>query len=330
MKPKKAFCDCCMDDVNFEIKQQTKTGKIKEKTYSYSAKVPFCKKCGNKLYVPSLHDANLEALYDKYRKENYIVSLKTIKELPEKYSIGKRPLSNLLGWGELTYTRYVDGDVPSLQYSKIISKMYNDPGYFLNILESNKNNISNSAYNKSMNACKKLLKEAISQDKKINQVALCIIYWYKEVSKTALQKNLYYIQGFSKAFTNKFMFSENCQAWIHGPVFREVYDKFESLKLHELHNEPLFDVNIFTDEEFNVISGVLNSLGKYNGDVLEKITHKEKPWLNARKGLKKDERAKNIINKNDIASYFTSVKEKYNMLSPDDIKDYSEAMVQTI
>jgi len=39
----------------------------------------------------------------------------------------------------------------------------------------------------------------------------------------ALQKMLYYVQGIHMALFGKEVFREECEAWAHGPVFREVY-----------------------------------------------------------------------------------------------------------
>ena len=38
--------------------------------------------------------------------------------------IEKRPLSKLLGFGELTITRYLDGQLPSVKYVVVIPKVY--------------------------------------------------------------------------------------------------------------------------------------------------------------------------------------------------------------
>ncbi|RMD01680.1 hypothetical protein D9O40_07865 [Clostridium autoethanogenum] len=40
-------------------------------------------------------------LYNEFRKQHNIVSLKKIIEIPQKYNIGKRPLSLLLGYSNI-------------------------------------------------------------------------------------------------------------------------------------------------------------------------------------------------------------------------------------
>jgi len=64
--------------------------------------------------------------------------LEKILEIPQKYNIGKRPISLLLGWGEMTFTRYCDGDMPTKQYSDVLQRIYDDPAFYLSLLEENK------------------------------------------------------------------------------------------------------------------------------------------------------------------------------------------------
>ena len=47
------------------------------------------------------------------------VSPDEIRAVPARYAIGKRPLSILLGWGELTYTRLLDGNTPTARHASM-------------------------------------------------------------------------------------------------------------------------------------------------------------------------------------------------------------------
>ena len=63
------------------------------------------------VFVSNINDYNLKNLYNELRKQNNIISLEHILEIPKKYNIGKRSLSLLLGWGGQTFIRYCDGDM---------------------------------------------------------------------------------------------------------------------------------------------------------------------------------------------------------------------------
>ena len=89
----KVFCEECRNDVEYIAASVPMTGTIKGKEYSYTGTEARCADCGALVYVPEITDANLEALYRVYRKDNGIVDLDVVRAIPEKYAIGKRPLS---------------------------------------------------------------------------------------------------------------------------------------------------------------------------------------------------------------------------------------------
>lgn len=84
-----------------------------------------------------------------------------IRELPRRYAIGKRPLSRLLGWGELTYTRLLNGGVPNEAHSEEIRRLLDDPAAYARVLELGREHkvITGVAYEKSRRAVDALLAE---------------------------------------------------------------------------------------------------------------------------------------------------------------------------
>ena len=365
MNTDKTFCEECRNDVEYSTKSVPMTASIKGKQYSYTGTEAHCKECGSAVYVPEIIDANLRALYDEYRKENNIIPLDKINEIPAKYSIGKRPLSLLLGWGEQTFSRFADGDIPSKQYSDILLRIYNDTEYYLQLLISNKDNLKSAlSYEKSYKATQKLINESqnnsanINFDSnkssdKINNVIQYLLIKCEDITPLALQKSLYYIQGFHFAFYKSFIFTDDCQAWIHGPVYKDVYLRYKdytftpidsptteisgiktSEKLADYRYAQKSDLTQLTAEltttlsstEKAVCDSVIDNLCCYSGKELERFTHHEEPWILTRGNLKTDDSSNKIISKKIIGEYFTKIKEKYNMINPDDIRQYAKDM----
>ena len=95
MNRNKTFCEECRRDVEYIVVTATIKGKLKGEEYEYTGQQAVCMVCGSEVYVSYLEDENLKALYDTYRQKNGIISLEKILELPQKYNIGKRPLSLL-------------------------------------------------------------------------------------------------------------------------------------------------------------------------------------------------------------------------------------------
>jgi len=233
MNEKKMFCEKCRNDVIFTTNEKKMEGTIKAESYAYIGKEAHCVECGSEIYVAQINDFNLTALYGVYREKNNIVSLEVILAIPGKYAIGKRPLSLLLGWGEQTFSRYCDGDLPTKQYSEILQKIYDNPAYYAKILNDNRENLKTVAsYEKSKIAVDKLLFGNQKTKPKIDLAIEYLLNRCEDITPLALQKALYYIQGFYYAFYEIFLFSEDCEAWVHGPVYRDIYYTRKS-KVHK-------------------------------------------------------------------------------------------------
>lgn len=325
------FCEECRDDVEYTITEVPMIGKIKGIEYHYIGKEARCVKCNTSVYVPEINDYNLKALYEVYRKENGIVSLDVILAIPKKYAIGKRPLSLLLGWGEQTFSRYCDGDIPTKQYSEILTKIYEDPLYYAELLETGKENLkSQKTYEKSRKAVDELLKVSENNSSKINIAIKYLLNQCEDITPLALQKALYYIQGFYYAFYNTFLFTEECEAWVHGPVYRNVYFKYRDYRFDPITKSQDFDDSVLNTSEKAIFDSVIHNLCCYSGKVLEQFTHNETPWLIARGDLPVTESSEKIISHDNIGTYFKAVKEKYKMMKPSDIRIYAMDMFDSL
>jgi len=332
MNPLRAFCPECRQDVKYSVKENQETAELKGEVYEFTSHTAYCEKCGGEIYVAELEDANLKALYDAYRRRHDIISLEDIMVIPEKYNIGKRPLSLLLGWGEQTFSRYYDGDMPTKQYSEVLKQIYADPAYYLSLLEKSKDNLkSNKAYVKSKAAAEMLLNIPVtSQRLKIDVVVDYLLSQCQDITNMALQKALYYAQGFSYAFYRTFLFTEDCEAWVHGPVYRDIYRRYSNYCFDPIDSIDEFDVTSLTGEEKLLLDSIVRHFCCYSGKTLASFTHTETPWISARTGLPAGASSNRIIPKQSIGEYFSSVKEKYKMLTPANIKDYTHNLFSQI
>ena len=329
MSERKVFCEECRNDVAFTVVEKQMESSIKGEKYTYMGKEARCVDCGSEIYVAEVNDFNLQVLYDAYREKNEIISLERILAILEKYAIGKRPISLLLGWGEQTFSRYCDGDMPTKQYSDILKKIYNEPYYYAEILEKNKKNLKTTAsYEKSKRAVDELLGKSGNKKTKIDLVIEYLLNQCEDITPLALQKALYYIQGFYYAFNKVFLFSEECEAWVHGPVYRDVYNRYRDYRFDPIERNNEFDDSVFSSSEKEILNSVAKNICCYSGKVLENFTHSESPWLSARVELPETAASDRTIIKEQIGEYFSTVKENYNMVTPNDIKSYTQTMFE--
>jgi len=331
MFEKITFCEECRKDVVYIEKEVMMKSNLKGESYEYPGERAFCAECGSEVYSPEIEDSNLKSLYAAYRSSNTIISLEKILEIPEKYRIGKRPLSLLLGWGEITFSRYCDGDIPTKQYSDILQKIYDEPAYYRTLLEENRDNLKSQAtYEKSKCAIEAMLAVASTSLTKIDIVINYLLCKCEDISPLALQKALYYIQGFYFAFTGKFIFAEDCEAWTHGPVYREIYQRYSSYRFDPIDVSTECDETMFTNYEKAIIDSIIKNLCCYSGKTLEEFTHSEAPWLKSRGDLPVTAPSGITIQKQAIGDYFAMVKDHYGIINPSDIEIYSKKMFEQV
>lgn len=129
-------------------------------------------------------------------------------------------------------------------------------------------------------------------------------YFYNKnnnLTEIQIQKLTYYAYVWSMALRDEKIFDEKPQAWVHGPVFRTLYDSMRKSDFIQSTDE---DITPKNKEFFDMI---YNLYGKYSGNQLENMTHMEEPWIVARKDLKPNERSNEELNDDLIKSYYKSL-----------------------
>lgn len=328
---KELLCSKCRKRVSFQISKRPAKALIKDLEIEYEEYYGICDECKSELYVPGLDDLNEEKIEELYRKKRELITIPEINTVLKKYNIEKRPLSKLLGFGELTITRYIDGQLPSKRYSDILFGILKDEQKMKAIAESNKDLVSAVAINKAFRAI-----ERCEEEKKIGdsaeKIALYIINSGREITNLLLQKVLYYVKAISKLFKGSSIILEPCEAWKFGPVFPTVYEKYKDFGKQEITINLSNDYvnSLFTEEEKKITDFVLNTFGIYNAWFLKDLTHFEEPWITARNGLDENDVSQNIMDDNLITDYFERMNEIYNLKSPEGIDLYVNDMKKKI
>ena len=124
------FCVECREETTYRIQRVLCTKSIKGKEYAFEVSEAVCNKCGEPVDIPGLMDSNAQEIDRQYRSQEGIVSVEDILNLMEVYKIGKAPLSQALGFGEITITGYLAGQVPSKEYLDIIRRDLESPATF--------------------------------------------------------------------------------------------------------------------------------------------------------------------------------------------------------
>jgi uncharacterized phage-associated protein len=116
-----------------------------------------------------------------------------------------------------------------------------------------------------------------------------------------LQKLLYYSQAWHLALQDRVLFNDAIEAWIHGPVVPSVFKRYRDYRwtVIDCAVVPVPDANAVRH-----IESVLEQYGSYEATQLERLTHRESPWITARKGLPRDEPSHNVITTESMKDYY--------------------------
>jgi uncharacterized phage-associated protein len=106
-----------------------------------------------------------------------------------------------------------------------------------------------------------------------------------EISTVTLQKLCYYAQAWHLAYEGKPLFGEDFVRWDNGPVCKELFaihrGRFcigeQSIKQEFYSGEEL------SFGQLEVIDMIMDKYGKFDSEVLSKLTHEESPWLETKK-----------------------------------------------
>lgn len=219
------------------------------------------------------------------------VSPDEICAVPMRYAIGKRPLSILLGWGELTYTRLLDGNTPTARHAAELRRLIDDPAAYARQLETGRGRITGVAYTRSFRAVNQLLEDqgGARRAMRIFAVAdrLCLLA-QGDLTPGALQRLAYYAQGLGFAQLGAALFDDLPRAAASGPAYDRIRDGYPFEEIQRVGTagtaaaDPVSD-GLLTEAELSVVDLAYERYGANSGQALSRMSREEAPWKKARK-----------------------------------------------
>lgn len=99
-----------------------------------------------------------------------------------------------------------------------------------------------------------------------------------------LQKLLYYAQGTHLALTGTPLFPEDVEAWLHGPVVPQVYQRFKPHGTNAIPASGCGGFPAIDDATCEILDDVYNVFGQFSGWKLRQMIEVEPPWKETRPG----------------------------------------------
>ncbi len=138
-----------------------------------------------------------------------------------------------------------------------------------------------------------------------HDVAAYIFTKLGRMTAMKLEKLVYYSQAWSLVWDDRPLFRERIEAWVNGPVVPNLYrvHRGEYFVAAWPHGNP----DNLSSVQRETVDAVLKFYGAKSSQWLSDLTHSERPWKDARRGLAPTEPGGNEITHSSMAEYYSSL-----------------------
>lgn len=244
-----------------------------------------------------------------------IITSEEIKLILDRYRIGKKPLAKLLGWGETTIIRYMEGDIPTNEYSNKLKVILEDPEYYYNLLLKKRDCLTGVAYKKS----KKAVLSKIMASKTYAVVYYIVNKSGAEICASYIQYLLYYIQAFSLSLYDRELFQEECGVNNKHMPYLKLYEEMKHNGISTLN----IGEDFLTGEEKELVDAVYDSFTWYGPKAIHAMIVHEKSMVN----ISRDKYNNKVISKETLKNYFKEILDKHNITSVNELSRYPDTRI---
>ncbi|MFA4137705.1 MULTISPECIES: type II TA system antitoxin MqsA family protein [unclassified Brevibacillus] len=304
------FCHKCDQEREFKLIEKTFNYPVKEMDINITGMLAFCNECNEELFHPIIDEQNQETAFKKYRDLKGIVQPEEIIAIRKKYNLNQRDYSKLLGFGEITITRYENGSIPTQAQNQII-KASSEPHKMLEFFEQNKDKISDPVKDALSilleSLCKQTEQSRIIDEinnvffhpaddysgfqrfsmEKFNQMVL--FFAEKERPyKTKLNKLMYYADNYFYKLTHRSISGSRYVCHNYGPVPEKYETLFENNPEVDWKEDDYgsyvvptdhFNPRLFTAEELEMLNYVVSKFRHFTSTQIKDFSHWEKGWI---------------------------------------------------
>jgi len=312
--PEKELCPECDEWTTPDVMEMEEKVIVRKEKFTVKVKKVFCTNCKKEIGMAESGFDEKEIAYDLYRRKHNYLFPEDIKRIREKYGLGQKPFSRLLGFGEITIHLYEKGALPDDTHIEML-KLAGDPENIKVIYENNKEAISET----DRQAFEKKLDELLVEKRKnkLKEIILDTFNYEPDIYCGFRKFILDYVVNFFKLMLKihsplytthmvkipcyldfiKFKLEQTAFTGFryvigkHGP-FLDGYDKFlcylvdtgaaDSIldfpgdgKLYFFKEEP--DLSLFSEKDLQLIKKVTEKLGVLTPTQLSERSHKEIP-----------------------------------------------------
>lgn len=240
--------------------------------------------------------------------------MKTTKELllflMQRYEIGKKPLSRLLGWGETTVMRYLDGVEPNREFAARIERLAEHPLEYAELLDKNKDKLTETAYRKT----RKAVYQEIFCDRSTEAMQYVVALAEGDIAPYRVMMVLYYAQVCSMVLRGLPLFEEEADfSPGQALVYPRLYGQLREYGVRVIRPE----TGSFSTEEQEYLKQVYQVLNGYSPNALKALHSRAKRRI--RRHLKTEA---DRLTLDALKGQYENGFRKSGVEKPEDLKNY--------
>jgi len=320
--------ECSLCDKEHEIEERKRLSNItiKGENVEYEESYYLCKNSDedeNEFVTAKMNDINLMNARNAYRVKKGLLTSGEIVKIREQYGLSQSDLSNLLGWGEVTISRYESKAIQDEAYDNILKTIRDNPMKTYEFLKKNKGKFNSLKYLgirekvvRNLDAYgKEFLKRQVLESEyidyieasdfngnkplDINKLESIVSYFAKRVNnlyKVKLMKMLWYADSLSYklngvAMTGLVYCHDDMGALPigHYKILDleniNVYkeEDYENTRYHILPNNKL-DLSNLDSNDMDILDQVIYKFKNFKANDIVEYMHRERAYIETRDG----------------------------------------------
>jgi putative zinc finger/helix-turn-helix YgiT family protein len=163
-------CPFCDKEHNIQVKKKISKANIKDTLIEYEQIVYYCPEEDEEFIPGKIMDENLLKARDTYRASIGLLTSEEIKKIREMYGLTQKEFSRLLGWGDVTISRYEKKLIQDETYDNIMRMTQINPAYTLEMLKKHKENFEIDRFEQIKANIKKVIRSLGNTFLKIQEI----------------------------------------------------------------------------------------------------------------------------------------------------------------
>lgn len=140
----KGICPSCEKETEIEEISVEEKILVRGEHVTVNSQYYVCNECGVE-FENTQDSSSMSEAYREYRRRHEMLQPEEIKEWRKRYGLTQKELAGLLGWGDVTISRYENGALQDDAHEKIL-RLVRDPHNLLKLVEESPHVLSNPKY----------------------------------------------------------------------------------------------------------------------------------------------------------------------------------------